>query len=170
MQAPPNPKDPQKPSPKPPPIREMVGATTAPFTLGKGQTQISFEVHAPTGPALVQTDGTTRRVFLKVENIRSKMAAPSFEIYLNLPPGEQPQKRPDLRVGTLSTFGLLETSRASEHHAGNGLTYTEEITKLFLRLIASRDWDSRNLRVAFVPSNWEYPLEVQVGRVSLMFE
>ena len=170
MQPPPNPKGPQKSNPKPPPIRETVGATESPFSLGKGPTHVAFELHAPSGPALLRPDGTPRRVFLKVENITSKIAAPSFDVYLNLPPNEEPYKRPDLHVGKLPTFGLVEASRSSETHVGNGLTYTEDVTALFFRLAASRDWDQKNLRVSFVPPRWDYPLQVQVGRVSLMLE
>ena len=41
-------------------------------------------------------------------------AAPSFGVYLNLPSGDDPQKRHDLYALTLSTFGLVESSQATE--------------------------------------------------------
>src|SRR3982751_4110887 len=51
MQPPTDPRNPPKSSP---PIPEMVGATSAPFYIGPGVTQISFPIHPPTGPALLR--------------------------------------------------------------------------------------------------------------------
>src|SRR5262252_9245238 len=48
-----------------PPIPEMIGATTAPFSLSKGMTHVSLAMHAPTGPAAQRADRTPIRVFLK---------------------------------------------------------------------------------------------------------
>ena len=68
-------------------------------------------------------------------------------------------------------FGLVELTGSDEKHPGNGLTYSNEVTGLFHRLKASRDWDGRILRVSFDPIDWlEYPLDVTVGRVSLLVE
>ena len=165
MQLPQDQRDPRKSKPA---IWEMVGATSAPFSLSTGPTHASFALHAPTGPALLRADGKPRRVLLRVENITSQSTAPSIDIYLNVPPGDEPAKRPDLRAGTISTFGL--PSSPDDQHAGNGLAYTEDVTALYLRLAAARDWDPKNLRVSLVPATWDYPVEVQIGRVCLMLE
>ena len=160
----------QTPNPKVPPVPEMVGATSAPFYLGKFPTYISLPVHAPTGPALLHADPKLRRVYLSIENITSNERAPSYVVYLNLPPGDEPGKRPDLRAGVLAMFGLEESSRADGEHPGNGLTYSLDVTELFARLAAARDWDARSLRVHFVPRPWDGAVKVQIGRVSLYFE
>lgn len=170
MPAPPNPNDPKTSGPQLQPIPEMVGATSAPLYLVETTTHVSLAIHVPTGPALLRADLMPRRVFLNIENITSKVEAPSYEVYLNLPPGAEPEKHPDLRVGSLAMFGLLESSRSSEQHPGNGLTYTLEVTNLFLRLAATQGWDAKNLRVSFVPEPWPGAANVQVGRVSLYFE
>ena len=170
MHSPQDPKATQKAQPTVRPIPEMVGATTAPFSLRGGVTHTTFQLHAPTGPAILRADGMPRRVFLRVENMTSKLPAPSFDIYLNLPLGAAPEKHPELRAGTMSTFGLLESSRSDGQHAGNGLTYAEEVTAVFLRLALTREWDGKTVRVSFVPILWDYPLDVTVGRVSLTME
>ena len=163
MQSPPNA---QKPKPA---VPEMVGATSAPFSVGKGITTISFDLHAPTGPALLRADGKPRRVFLRIERITSPMPVPSFEVYLNLPPRDAPEKHPELHGGVLSMFGLVESNANDEHVPG--LTYSLEVTDVFLLLAKDRDWDGKTLRVSFMPiMPWDYPLEVHVGRVSLYFE
>ena len=168
MESQPDSKNPQKFRP---PIRETVGATSAPFELGKGITTVSLEVHTPTGPALLRSDGQKKRVLLRVQNIRSMILAPPFDIYLNLPAGEDAKKHPELHAGTLSTFGLVEASKTKGNHPGNGLSFSEDVTELFFHLVASRDWDGKTLRVSFAPSPWgDYPIKVEVGRVSLMME
>ena len=162
----PNPK--QKPKP---PIPETIGATTAPFELGPRITTISFAIHAPTGPALLRADGQPKRVLIRIENMKSTLAAPTFDAYLNVPHGEVPEKRPDLFALTLSTFGLVESSRTREQHPGNGLSFLEDVSELYTRLIAARNFDSKALQVTFVPAPWkDENIHVQIGRVSLVIE
>ena len=167
MQSPPNPQDPRKPDP---PIRELVGATSAPIRLGKNITQTTFNIHPPAGPALLHNDLMTRRVFLKIENITASRRAPAFDVYVNLPAGVDREKVRDWFVGNLSLFGLVESSRQTDQHPGNGLSYTREITELYRRLITKGDWDQKTLRVTFVPGEWWGDIDVKVGRISLIFE
>ena len=151
-------------------IPDIVGATSAPFYLGKEATNISFAIHPPTGPALLRADLTPRRVFLNLENVTSDKMAPSYNVYLNMPPGNVPEKHPDLHVGGFPMFGLVESSRSGPNHTGDGLSFKREVTEVYTRLTASRDWDAKNLRVTFVPKRWDDEVKVQVGRVSLYFE
>lgn len=151
MQSPPDPKNPQQSRP---PIPETLGATAAPFELGKRITTVSFEIHAPAGPARSPSDGQAKRVLLRIENATSLMLAPSFDVYLNLPPGEAPEKHPDLFALTMATFGMIESSTSGDQHPGDGLTMGQDVTALFGRLTAARDWDGKTLRVTFVPGSW----------------
>ena len=163
--------DPNKPQKSRPPIPETVGATSAPFELGKRTTTISFDIHVPVGPALSRQERPAKRILLRVENVKSAMLAPSFRVYLNVPPGEEPEKHPDLRAFNLSTFGMVEASESKGHHPGDGLSFLKDVTELLVRLTITGDWDGRSLRVSFVPAPWgDYPISVQVGRVSLMLE
>lgn len=165
MQPPGKPPNPKKPSP---PIPEMVGATSAPFYIGPGISEISFAMHAPTGPALQHA--TPTQVSLNFDNIKSEIRAPSFDVYLNLPPNDPPEKHLDRLAGSLAMFGLQESSIPREGRGGNGKNMSLDITALFTRLALQKDWDSHNLRLTLVPTEWDAPVpRVQVGRVSLYF-
>jgi hypothetical protein len=149
-------------------VPEMVGATNSPVHLDKSIGVVSVPLHQPTGPALANT--AQMRVTLNVENITSDQPAPVYEVYLNVPPGDEPSKHPELLVGTLPMFGLEETTRPDNQHPGNGLNYRLDATAVFLRLSVTKDWDSKNLRVTFVPTglvDWEP--NVRVGRISVYF-
>jgi hypothetical protein len=130
---------------------------------------ISLKIHPATGPARARYNVTSRRVVLKVEQVTSDRRAPNFAVYLNLPQGDLPEKRPDLRVGILAMFGLVESSRDSEKHGGNGLAFSFEATKAYVVLVATNKWNDESISVTFVPGPWDAPISVEVGRVSLYF-
>jgi hypothetical protein len=161
---------PTQPTPEIPPIPEMVGATNAAFHLGSGQTRTSLAIHAPTGPALLGMRRMPRRVFLKIENMKSETPAPSYDVYLNLPPDDEPEKHPELFAGRLPMFGLVETSESDERHPGNGLYSKLDVTHLYALLAASQNWDTKNLHVTFVSRRPDVAVDIQVGRVSLYFD
>ena len=150
------------------PIPEMVGATSAPFFIGPGTTQVSLALHPPTGPARAPEEPKQRAVILQVENVTGEKRAPPFEVYLNLPAGAVPDQHPELRAGSLGLFGLVESSLPAAGHGGNGMSFTLDVTAMFGRLTAMKDWDSGNLRVSFVATEWDAPVpKVRVGRVSV---
>lgn len=162
MQSPPN--------PSLPPIPEMVGATSEPFKLREFPTYISFEVYAPSGPALIRDDRMPRSAHLGVENITGSVDVPQYSVYLNLPEGSDPARHPFRYAGSLPMFGLVEMSQVRGHHPANGLTYRFDVTNVLLRLAVMQEWDARSLRVTFIPEEWPQPAEAQVGRVSLYFQ
>lgn len=164
MQPVPEQKDPQKSKP---PISEMIGATSAPFYIGPGTTQISFALHTPSGPSLLR-EGSDHQLILLFENITGDKRAPSFKVYLNVPHGEAPEQHPEFAAGTLGFFGLLESSRPNPQHGEGGLTLNLDVTDLVHRLMATKNWDLQNLRLSFVPGIWDAPVpRVKIGRVSL---
>lgn len=166
MQPPTDPRNPPKSSP---PVPEMVGATSAPFYIGPGVTQISFPIHLPTGPALLR-DLKERIVTLQIENVTSDKAAPGFKVYLDVPSGDDPEKHPELFAESLTTFGLVQSSDPLGEHGGTGKTIKLDVTSVFRLLTAKKDWDSQNLRVTFAPGYWDAPVpRVKIGRVSLYF-
>jgi hypothetical protein len=65
-----------------PPASELLGATSAPFKLGKGVTTITFQIQGFGDPALLGSFGKAKRVLLKIENMRSTIMAPPFDVYL----------------------------------------------------------------------------------------
>jgi tyrosinase len=170
MQSQPDPKDARKSDATVPPIPEMVGATSAPFFVGAGTTQVSFPMHLPTGPALLRADSTKRNVTLRIENVTCNKRSPTFKVYLNVPVGDAPEKHPELRAGLLGMFGLVRASDPAGEDGGRGMTFDLDVTDLFARLQAMKNWDPQNLRMSFVPTAWDAPVpQVKVGRVSLYF-
>jgi len=164
------PDDPRDADTEVPRIAEMVAATSAPFKLGNDATHIKLAIQPPRSPALSGINNIPSRVFLKFENITSAKMAPSYNVFLNLPPGADPREHPESQVGVLAMFGLKESSKPSRKHPGNGLSYSVTVTGVFLRLLAMPDWDRKNLLVSFVPETWDDAINVQVGQVSLYYE
>ena len=163
MQSPSNPQDAHPAEPVP----EMVAATSAHFYIGAEPTEISLQMHAPTGPARLR-DPRDRQVILRVENVTCDKLAPSFDVYLNVPRGHAPQEHPELLTGGLGLFGIVQASQGSGPHGGAGMNFRIDATGLFNRLAAMKDWDPKVLRVTFVPEVWDTPIpQVKVGRVSL---
>src|SRR6185312_6376536 len=78
------------------PIPEMVGATDKPVTLSGKPISASFAVKQPTGPARTLSADAPRRMYLNVENITGPHHHTSYSVYLNLPPGEDAGKHPEL--------------------------------------------------------------------------
>jgi tyrosinase len=154
-----------------PAIPEMVGATSSPSMIGPGPSQISLQIHAPTGPAALSAGAARRQVSLRLENLTCDRRAPTFDVYLNVPPGGKPENYPELHAGSLGMFGLVESSTGSGNHPATGMTFKFDISELFARLSARQDWDPNVLRLSFVPLLWDAPVpQVRVGRVSLYFQ
>ena len=171
MQSPPNPHDPQKPESGAPRIAEMVAATSEHFYIGPKPKEISLTIHEPTGPALLHEGSAQREVHLNIENMTCSEAAPPFRVYLNVPPGDEPEQHPELRVGNLGNFGMVEKSDPKGRHAGQGASFTLDVTDAVNHLVAAKNWDARKLRVTFSPGAWEgHVPQVKVGRVSLYFK
>ena len=152
------------------PVQEMVGATSAPFDIGPGITQISLPIHPPTGPAQLPGDSRPKQVTLQVENVTGDKVAPGFTVYLNVPPGDSPVDHPELSAGGLGLFGLTAASHPDSQHGGSGMSFKLNITEVVDHLIATKNWDPNNLRISFLPDYWDAPVpKVRVGRVSLYF-
>ena len=160
------------------PIPEMVGATDKPVTLAGKPASTSFAVKEPTGPArTLSAGGPPRRIYLNVENITGPHHHTSYSVYLNLPPGEDASKHPELLAGNMSLFGVGQASRSTEKHAGSGLHYAFEVSKVVRKLEAKGDWDPKNIRITFIPDFADAEAErtlsvepkkaLQVGRISL---
>jgi hypothetical protein len=170
MQSPPSPGGDQKPAPAPAHAPELVGATSTPLTLSTSPTEVTVSLRPPTGPARSESAKLQRKVFLTVENVTSKQDAPNFLVYLNLPSGEDPEPKEFFLVGTLTTFGLVESSVETGNHPSNGLSDSFDVTSLFLKLAKRKDWDPAKLRVTFAPRDWNRPLQVKVGRVGFFVQ
>jgi tyrosinase len=163
-------------------IPEMVGASDEPIDLTGQRVVVNMPVSAPTGPARVAAaaaDARPQRMFLNIENIKGSAAGTSYEVYVNVPAGEDPRAHQELYAGLLPLFGLAEATRGDQDHPGDGLHYALEVTDIIRRLSGGPDFDSGALRLTFVPQ--EEPAApsapaaaaaaaaepVRIGRVSL---
>lgn len=170
MQSPQNPGKEEKPAARPPHAPELVGATSVPFVLTREPTQVTISLRPPSGPARSEAAKGARKVFLTVENVTSRTHAPFYDIYINLPAGQDREPPESFHAGGLATFGLVEASVETDRHPGNGLTDSFDVTALFLRLAKRSDWDPSKLRVTFSPHPWPEPLQVKVGRVAVFVQ
>ncbi len=98
----------------------------------------------PRGP-----EGEPARAYLRVEGVTGTSAAPLYGVYLNVPEGEDPHDHPELRAGSFSTFGLVETSQTNDQHSGEGLTASFDITDVRDRLAQQGRWDDDRVQVSF---------------------
>ncbi len=159
-------------------IPEMVGATDQPLTLVGESATAAVPVTKPTGPASgAEAGALPKRIFLNIENITSTGRSSGYEVYLNVPPGENPKDHKELFAGFLPMFGVAEASDPKRGHAANGLHYTLEITDLVRRLETQNAWDPNTMQVTFVPrkrptggrESAAVRSPVRVGRVSLYY-
>lgn len=144
---------------------QMVGATAESFNV-EDTTHAEFTVRAP--PALAAgARRKARRYFLNIENLTATDRAGAYDVYLNVPKGDDPKNHDELFVGRMPLFGLVEASRDEGEHAGSGLHYVLDITDFVTRL--GRAWDWKKVRVSFVPARARARSQVRVGRVSVYF-
>jgi len=114
---------------------------------------------ASSEPVVVETEspdrsraldaGAAPRAYLRVEGVTGTRAAPLYGVYVNVPEGSDPRDYPELRVGSFSTFGLVETSQTNEQHDAEGLTAVFDITSVRDRLDGEDRWDESRVNVSF---------------------
>lgn len=156
---------------------EMVGAATEPVTLTGTPATASVSIQPASGPAAAAASAAqpAGKTYLKIENVVSERSHAAYEVYVNLPEGADAEQYQEHYAGKISLFGVMQASRQTEQHAGNGLAYSMDITKVVDRLKAKNAWDDRHLNVTFVPRRKGGTAEaavpghhpIHVGRVSL---
>ena len=112
--------------------------------------------------------GLPDRVFLNLENVRSRSDAVLFQVYVGLPSGAVPADNPDHLAGTVSLFGASVASDPNDLHAGEGTTHVIEITGIVDRLHLSDSLDGPEIGVDLVPVD-EIPAAagVEIGNISI---
>lgn len=156
---------------------EMIGASDKPVTLTGSAQTTAFALQTPSGPARF-TEGFTAaaaRTYLKIENVVSEKSRATYEIYVNLPDNADATAYQEHYAGAMPLFGVIQASTASDRHAGNGLSFSLDITQLVSRLKARNAWDENHIQVTFVPRSTGGDARemvaghppIRVGRVSL---
>jgi tyrosinase len=112
---------------------------------------VVVEMEQPRRPrdAAADEPAAAPHAYLRVEGVTGTNAAPLYGVYLNVPAGEDPHAHPELRAGTVSTFGLVETSRPDDQHDAEGLTAVFDISAVRDRLAADDRWFDDRLDVSF---------------------
>ena len=158
---------------------EMLGAGGKNITLaGKAHTE-SIAIHSASGPARAQakapSQASPQKTFLHIENVVSKEPYATYEVYVNMPKGSKPTQYGKHHAGSLHLFGVRQASTRSEQHAGDGLNFSLDISRLVDSLKETNAWDETNLRVTLMPRGKDgmarasvtaHP-PIKIGRISL---
>jgi tyrosinase len=108
------------------------------------------------------------RVYLKLENVKGAFDAAVLSVYVELPKDAKLSAGDKFFAGTVGLFGLRRSSVADGEHAGDGLSFVLDITRVMDELYLAKRIDLASVRVAIVPKQ---PLpdkaDITVGRISI---
>jgi len=153
---------------------ELVGASQPAIPIGRTGASASVKLDAgvrrKVSASLAQASETAPpdRVYLNLENVRGAHDASVLSVYINLPKGAKPSDHPELLAGSVGLFGLRQASLRDGEHAGEGLDFVLDITKIVDALHLNHTLDSDSLQVSIVPHR-EVPdaAQITVGRISI---
>ena len=154
---------------------ELLGANNESIRLSGAQARTSIALD-PAARNRLSTNlneapaaSTARdRVFLNLENVRGVSDATAFNVYINVPEGENPANHPDNLAGSVALFGVRKASAPDDKHAGDGLTYVLDISSIIDRLHLSRAIEAGQLHVLLVPRNpVSTEAQISIGRISV---
>jgi tyrosinase len=134
---------------------EMVGASGKKVSLTGSAQTTTFNLQEPSGPAKARGKAALAplagKVYLQIENVVSKKSHATYEVYVNLPEKPDSADYQQHYAGSMHLFGVRHASRRSAEHAGNGLSFSLDITDLTENLKAKNAWDDKKVRVTFAP-------------------
>jgi tyrosinase len=120
-------------------------------------------------PATATARQLVDRVTLHLDQVTSSDVAPTYDVFLNVPVGGNPNDHEDRFVGRVAMFGIKQASDPRGLHGGGGQNFAFDITPLYHHLADLGEIDPKNLRVSFVPVSPIGKPHVTVGRISLYF-
>lgn len=152
------------------PVPELLGATAAAVPIGAGVSTAQLDLQPPQQAQAGTLAASPVRAFLNLENIQGTGEAVNYAVYLNVPAGADPKDYERHRAGSVSTFGVHESSQTGGHQTGSGRSLVLEVTDVVDRLSIDGNWDPSKLQVTFAPQR-AVPASnnMKVGRVSLYF-
>jgi len=156
---------------------ELVGASEGaiPISGAEARTAVKLDaaVHRKVAASLLAANvgGAPDRVFLNVENVRAKTDGAALRVYVGVPDGDDPAAHPELLAGTIGVFGVRKASLRDGKHAGDGITYVFDVTRIVDALHLQNRFDVGSLPVRIVPV---VPVpdstQLSIGRVSIYRE
>jgi tyrosinase len=143
---------------------EMIGASAKKITLTGSPQSAAIAIQPPTGPAKARAakggpkalkaaagSAPQGKTYLHIENVVSKKSHATYEVYVDLPENPDAAAYEEHHVGAMHLFGVVRASTRSARSAGNGLTFSMDITGLVEALKEKNAWDEKNVRVTFLP-------------------
>lgn len=156
---------------------ELMGASGAAIPIkGDGVTttvRLDSNVRRKVSRSLTEASAAAPpdRVYLSLENVRGTRDGTALSVYVNLPEGANPSDHPDHLAGAVGLFGLRTATLADREHAGGGLNFTLDITKIVDTLHLQNALDADSLQVKIVPyQRLPDQAEITVGRVGVYRE
>jgi tyrosinase len=156
---------------------EMLGASPGAIIVRSpttSQVRLDQEMRQKTATMLAAAQagqaptGVSERVFLNLENVRGRSDTASFSVYLGVSDEESAEEHPERLAGTIVPFGLGKASEPDGEHAGQGLTYVLDVTKIVDELRAQESFDVDGLPVDIVPEReLSEKNQLDIGRISL---
>jgi len=148
---------------------EMIGASAETLTLTGTPQSAAISLRSPSGPGKAKAakaakaatpakghPASTQRApegktYLQIENVVSRRAHTTYEVYVNLPANPDAAAYEEHYAGAMHLFGVVRASTRSARSAGNGLSFSMDISELVDRLKRKNAWDGQSVRVTFVP-------------------
>jgi tyrosinase len=155
---------------------ELVGASQGSMQIVGNESSTSVQldkgvrnkVSASLKAAATEAVAPPDRVFLNLENVRGLEDSTAFRVYVGLSQGAKPGDHPERLAGSIALFGVSKATQADEEHAGQGLNFALEITKIVDALHLGNQLDVDKLDVRIVPVRpVPEDAKISVGRVSI---
>jgi tyrosinase len=150
----------------------VLGAVAPGVSLGGQRSTATVPVTAPPANPVRQGFAATApsgRMLLNLENITGIDGSQSYKVFVNLPDDHDPATDEHNMVGIMSLFGVDSASDPDGDHAGNGLTYVFDITRLAGQRPAGVN--AGEITVDFVSVDDDTPADsARVGRISIVHE
>ncbi|MHA7774297.1 tyrosinase family protein [Roseibium sp. M-1] len=138
---------------------EPIGDNKARIRVGQAPQSDLISLQRTASLEAVRTMGVseagqkTSRLYLALEGVRGDAPSPSIAVYVGVTGAEGAADHPDRRAAELTLFGLNVASDPDDTHAGNGLTFSVDITDVANRLKEEGLFASDTLPVTILPVN-----------------
>lgn len=153
---------------------ELLGATSGVDLSRRAAVGVELAATEPVKAALAGGGAEPVRWFLRVEDIVGREpTVAAYDVFIDLPGDATGVDHPDLRVGSIPSFGIPEASDPSAEHGGAGITVTFEITAAVATLTERDDlvFDPSKVTVHIVPvglaGQHDHGGDLHAGRISI---
>jgi len=153
---------------------ELLGASPKALKLeangARTMVKLDSKVRSKVSASLFAAAKTKRpdRVFLELENVRGQGDADVLNVYVNLPPGANPDEHPELLAGSAGLFGVSKASEPGDEHGGEGLNFVMDITKIIDEMHLKDALETDSLDISLVPYQPIHEsADLTVGRVNI---